>query len=120
MSTDTSAFAGSFTKRKAAPRIHDRLALPFYFIEPAVVSVDFVILVIASVVAGSGYHWVFLDSIPNTPPYIALGAYKFEALLNLKQQARLVTLVWIGVFLSLLAIAFTLKIGETLSRGATL
>ncbi|MGC2080339.1 MAG: exopolysaccharide biosynthesis polyprenyl glycosylphosphotransferase, partial [Xanthobacteraceae bacterium] len=72
--------------------------------------------------------------VPDLGPYIAIGAlvslnvettlaavgaYKFHALMDIRRQARDVTLVWIGVFLVLLGIAFSLKIGEALSRGAT-
>ena len=135
MSNDASALPHSPIGRRAAPRIYDRLALPFYFIEPVVFVADFALLVCASVLAGAVYHWIFFGGIPHAPPYVAIGAlaglnvttiltalsaYKFQTLLNLRRQVRDVTLVWVGVFLSLLAIAFTLKIGEALSRGATL
>ncbi len=85
-------------------------------------------------VSGIGYHWLFLDRVPDFSPYFAIGvlaslnfamtftaigAYRFRTLINFKRQACDVTLVWIGVFLLLLGIAFSLKIEETLSRGAT-
>jgi Undecaprenyl-phosphate glucose phosphotransferase len=119
---------------RATARIRDKLAFPFYFVEPAVVAIDFALLVAASLCAGIGYHWIFLDYMPPVGPYIAIGAltslnvattsaavgaYKFHALINFRRQARDVTLIWIGVFLILLGIAFSLKIGESLSRGAT-
>jgi undecaprenyl-phosphate galactose phosphotransferase/putative colanic acid biosynthesis UDP-glucose lipid carrier transferase len=134
MSGDTSTLAQSSIGQRVALRIHDRLALPFYFVEPAVFVADFVLLVCASLIAGISYHWIFLKGIPDALPYVAIGAlaglnfttilaalsaYKFQALLNPKQQARDVALVWIGVFLGLLGVAFSLKIGEALSRGDT-
>jgi Undecaprenyl-phosphate glucose phosphotransferase len=133
MSDHINALPQSSIGRRAALRINARLALPFYFVEPVVIAVDFLLLICASVVAGSGYHWIIGYYWPG--PYVAIGAlaalnvtttlaalsaYKFQTLINLKQQARKVTLVWVGVFLVLLGIAFSLKIGEALSRGATL
>jgi Undecaprenyl-phosphate glucose phosphotransferase len=135
MSDHTDALVQSPIGRRAALRIHDRLALPHYFVEPVVLAVDFVLLVGASVLAGIGYHWIFLSSVPSAEPYVAIGAlaalnvttiltalraYRLQTLVNLKHQARNVAVVWIAVFLTLLGIAFTLKIGEALSRGATL
>ena len=135
MSDHTDALVQSSIDRRAALRIHDRLTLPYYFVEPVVLAVDFVLLVGAGVLAGIGYHWIFLNSVPSAAPYVAIGAlaalnvttilaalraYRLQTLVNLKHQARNVAVVWIAVFLTLLGIAFTLKIGEALSRGATL
>jgi Undecaprenyl-phosphate glucose phosphotransferase len=129
------ALVQSSIGRRSALRIHDRLAPPYYFVEPAVLAADFVLLVGASVLAGIGYHRIFLDSIPSVEPYVAIGAlaalnvttiltalraYRLQTLVNLKHQARDVAVVWIAVFLTLLGLAFTLKVGEALSRGATL
>src|SRR5215472_4052063 len=107
--------------------VRDHFALPFQFVEPFVIAVDFILLLCASVIAGIGYHLFFLGGIPNAGPYVAIGAlaglnvtttlaaagsYKFQSLLNLKRQARVVTVVWICVSLILLGIAFVLKAGE--------
>ena len=133
MSND--ALAQSSIGRRDALRILDRLALPFYFIEPAAFAVDFILLVGASLLAGVSYHWIVLNAIPDAPPYLAIGAlaglnvttilaalgrYNFQALLNLKRQVRDVLVVWGGVFFTLLGVAFGLKLGAALSRGATL
>jgi Undecaprenyl-phosphate glucose phosphotransferase len=135
MSDHISALAPPSVDPRAAARVQYRLALPFHFVEPAVLAVDFVLLTCASVVAGVGYHWIFLGYVPYVSPYLAVGAlaalnvtttlaavggYKFQTLVTLKRQTLDVTLVWVGVFFALLGIAFTLKIGEALSRGATL
>jgi Undecaprenyl-phosphate glucose phosphotransferase len=135
MSDHTDALVQSSIGRRAALHIHDRLALPYYFVEPVVLAVDFVLVVGASVLAGIGYHWIFLNSVPSAAPYVAIGAlaamnvttilaalraYRFQTLVKLKHQARNVAVVWIAVCLTLLGMAFTLKIGEALSRGATL
>jgi Undecaprenyl-phosphate glucose phosphotransferase len=135
MSNHTDALVQSSIGRRAALRIHDRLALPYYFIEPVVLAVDFVLLVGASLLTGIGYHWIVFDGVPSAGPYVAIGAlaalnvttiltalraYRLQTLVNLKHQARDVAVVWIAVFLTLLGVAFTMKIGEALSRGATL
>jgi undecaprenyl-phosphate galactose phosphotransferase/putative colanic acid biosynthesis UDP-glucose lipid carrier transferase len=134
MSDQTGALAHSSIGRRATV-FRDRLALPHYLVEPAVLAVDFALLVCASIVAGIGYHWIFLNQVPDPGPYVAIGAlaalnltttlmalsaYKLQSLISLKHQARKVMLVWVIVFLALLSVAFTLKIGEALSRGATL
>jgi len=134
MSID-SALAHSSVNQRAALRLHDRLALPLYIIRPTVVSVDFVLIVCASVLATMGYHWVAWNMIPATLPSLAIGAlaafnfitvltaltaYQFEALVDVRRQVRYVTLVWICVFLALLGVAFSLKTAESLSRGATI
>jgi Undecaprenyl-phosphate glucose phosphotransferase len=113
--------------------IHDKLAMPLALLEPVVAGVDLVLLITASVLAGVGYHWLFLDRVPRVEPYVAIaviaylnfatvmlasGAYRFRKLLSFKLQLSYATAVWSGVFLLLLAIAFSLKIGDTFSRGA--
>lgn len=110
------------------------LALPFDLIEPVVCAVDVVLIVAASVVSGVGYHWFFLNYVPNVSSYVligalaclnfvtnlvALGSYRSDVLVNFQRQLYHVTLAWVGVFLILLGVAFALKMGETLSRGAT-
>jgi Undecaprenyl-phosphate glucose phosphotransferase len=134
MSDHISALAPAAVRPRVATRIHDRLALPFHFVEPAVFAIDFVLLICASVAAGVGYHWIFLGYVPPISPYLAIGAlaalnvtttlaaigaYKFQTLINLKRQTLDVTLVCVGALLALLAIAFSLKILETMSRGAS-
>jgi len=112
-----------------------RYWLPFHVVEPAVVALDFCLIITLSVVSGLGYHWLFLDRIIGISSYLAIGVlvffnfsailaargdYRFRNLINFGRQAREVTILWIGIFLVLLGIAFTLKIEETFSRGATL
>lgn len=118
----------------SSTRVQHKLALPFDLLEPSVAAVDVVVVVTASVFAGVGYHWFFLNYVPNVIPYvligalaslnfvtnvIALGSYRFGALVNFRRQVFHTTLAWVGVFLILLGVAFSLKMGETLSRGAT-
>jgi len=73
MADHTNAFARfSIGRRATLPR--DGLALPYYFVEPAVLAIDFVLVVCAGVIAGTGYHWIFLNSLPDPGPYVAIGA----------------------------------------------
>src|SRR6516225_1871646 len=74
MFNDTSALAPSATDRRTALRIYDRLVLPVYCIEPVVFAVDSVLLICASLLAGIGYHWIFLARIPEAGAYFAIGA----------------------------------------------
>ena len=135
MLNDTSILAQTSVGRTGTLRIHDRLALSFYFVEPTVLALDFALLVGTSLLTGVSYHWMVFNGIPDTPPYLAIGAlaglnvttiltalgrYKLQALPDLKRQARDVALVWVGVFPTLLGVAFSLKLGDALSRGATL
>jgi len=109
--------------------------LPFHFIEPAIIGLDFGLIITLSVVSGLGYHWLFLDRAAGITPYLAIGIlvfsnfsailaargdYRFRNLIHFTRQAREVTIIWTGTFLVLLGIAFALKVEQTYSRGATL
>ena len=59
---------------RAADRVQHALALPFYLVEPVVIAVDLVLLVSVSAISGIGYHWLFLNRVPNFSPYIGIGA----------------------------------------------
>src|ERR1700691_3325861 len=111
-----------------------QLLLPIRFVEPAVVAIDCLLIVTLSVLTGLGYHLVFLNFAPDIAPYLAIGvlafsnfaailwakgAYQFHNLANFKRQMYDVPTIWTVVFLILLGVAFSLKIGEILSRGAT-
>ncbi len=106
-----------------------KFRLPFYFVEPAVFGADLIIVATLSLLTGLGYHWVFFDRIPDVGPYLAIGMltfsnfsailaargdYRFRNLVNFRRQAQDVTLIWTGVFLILLGIAFLLKVEEEL------
>jgi Undecaprenyl-phosphate glucose phosphotransferase len=111
-----------------------QLSLPIRFVEPAVVAIDCLLIVTLSVLTGLGYHLVFLNFAPDIAPYFAIGvlafsnfaailwakgAYQFHNLANFKRQMYDVPTIWTVVFLILLGVAFSLKIEEILSRGAT-
>jgi undecaprenyl-phosphate galactose phosphotransferase/putative colanic acid biosynthesis UDP-glucose lipid carrier transferase len=106
-------------------------------VEPTVVAVDFVIVVAASLLAGMGYSWFSLDVIPESvvQTYPALGVLAFTNvcavlaargdyqvcnLVRLYHQARDLVIIWTSVFFLLLGVAFSLKVGESLPRGAVL
>lgn len=127
---DGRAFGG----HKFVGRISRSLALPFYLIEPAVITTDVLLIIAASVASGIGYHWLFLGRVPNAVPYIAIGAlaafnfsaiefasgaYRVTSLLDGRRESRHVVLTLCAVFLVLLGVAFSLKMETSVSRGAT-
>ena len=129
----TTSFAAAVVNYRGAASA-PQFWFPFHFVEPVVFIVDFVLVVGFSILTGVGYHWLFLDHVPDIPPYVAIGiltfsnfaailavrgAYRFRNLANFKVQALDVTFIWTGVFLFLLGIAFSLRIEQALSRGAT-
>lgn len=116
-------------------RISRHVALPFYLIEPTVLTADVLLIIAASVASGIGYHWLFLDRVPNAVPYaatgalaafnfaaiqLASGAYRVTSLLNHKREMRNVVFTLCAVFLALLGAAFYLKVGAEFSRAAVL
>jgi undecaprenyl-phosphate galactose phosphotransferase/putative colanic acid biosynthesis UDP-glucose lipid carrier transferase len=109
--------------------------LPFYLIEAIAICSDLVLIVTVSVVTGLTYHYLFLNSSGPVESFLAqgvlaciifssimaaLGAYRPQILVDFWKQMRLSTLVWLFVFFVLSAVAFSFKISETFSRGATL
>ena len=75
------------------------------------------IVILACVVTGLAYNWVFLGHVPAVGPYAAIGlltsinfcavlaargAYRVINLVNFYRQAREVTFFWTGVFLVLI------------------
>jgi undecaprenyl-phosphate galactose phosphotransferase/putative colanic acid biosynthesis UDP-glucose lipid carrier transferase len=106
-------------------------------IEPAVIATDLIIVVVFSLLAGIGYNWIFLGMIPATATqtYSAIGVltftnvsavlaargdYRVDNLVRFYQQARHLAIIWTGVFLVLVGVAFSLKVAESFSRGAAL
>ena len=114
-----------------------QLRLPYHLVEPAVLAVDLVIVVAISLLAGIGYNWFLLGLIPAnaiqtytaigvltfsnvSAVLVARGDYRVSNLVNFYQQARDLVIVWTGVFLLLVGVAFSLKVSASLSRGAAL
>jgi Undecaprenyl-phosphate glucose phosphotransferase len=119
----------------SGPRNRTKLRFPYHLVEPTVVAVDMTIVVAISLLAGIGYNWLFLDVIPATQTYIAIGvltftnlsavlaargAYRVSNLVRFYPQVRDLVVIWTGVCFVLVGVAFSLKIGESFSRGATL
>src|SRR5262245_8128309 len=56
-----------------------RFRLPYHLLEPTVIAVDLIIVVAISLLAGLGYNWFFLGTIPTaaTQTYSAIGILTF-------------------------------------------
>jgi undecaprenyl-phosphate galactose phosphotransferase/putative colanic acid biosynthesis UDP-glucose lipid carrier transferase len=117
----------------SSPRV--RYRMPFQLIELGTLVGDLIVILLAGVVSGVGYQWLFLDAAGNFETYLALGAlvfanffavtsaqqnYRPTNLINLGRQIRYVTLNWLFIFFVLTAVAFTLKIATNFSRGSTI
>jgi Undecaprenyl-phosphate glucose phosphotransferase len=126
--------SGSARGRRATRQ----LRLPYHLVEPITFTVDIILVVAVSLVAGIGYNYFFLGLIPAAnaiQTYAAIGVltltnvsailaargdYRVSNLVSFYRQARDLTLIWTGVFLILVGVAFSLKVSANLSRGATL
>jgi Undecaprenyl-phosphate glucose phosphotransferase len=112
--------------------------VPYYLVEPITFTVDIILVVAVSLLAGIGYNYFFLGLIPATnaiQTYAAIGVltltnvsailaargdYRVSNLVSFYRQARDFTIIWTGVFLILIGVAFSLKVSASFSRGATL
>jgi undecaprenyl-phosphate galactose phosphotransferase/putative colanic acid biosynthesis UDP-glucose lipid carrier transferase len=115
-----------------------QLRLPYHLVEPITFTVDIILVVAVSLLAGIGYNYFFLGLIPAAnaiQTYAAIGVltftnvsailaargdYRVSNLVSFYRQARDLTFIWTGVFLILVGVAFSLKVSANLSRGATL
>ena len=115
--------------------------LPYHLVEPVVIVGDVLIILAACLITGFGYNWlaggyVWLAGgyVPAIEQYAAIGVlasinvsavlaargdYRVINLLNFYRQVREVIIMWSGVLLVLIGVAFALKIGDQFSRGAT-
>jgi len=104
-------------------------------IQPVVFAGDFIVVALSGILAGVGYHWLFLDTTGNINTFLGIDVLVFANfaalmsaqqnylptnLINFARQTRFVTLNWLFIFFILIAIAFTLKVATDFSRGATL
>jgi len=96
-------------------------------------TLDYLLIVTASIVAGAGYHSIILrGDVPNLMPYVAagnivavlfiLGAtsrgnYSPSAIVSTRRQIRSVVTFWSLAFLSLALFLFLAKSGPDFSRG---
>ena len=97
-------------------------------------TLDYVLIVTASIVAGVGYHSVILQvDVPNLMAYVGAanivaalfvlggtsrGNYSPSAIVSAGRQVRSVMLFWSLAFLSLALFLFLAKSGPDFSRGA--
>lgn len=112
-----------------------RFGIPGYLVGPLVCVVDLVLLVLASVGSAIGYHSVMRQEVGDLSTFVGLafavsfyvsvflayrGNYSVRRLMQPIVQLRELTMAWIAVFVMLMTLAFLLKVGPNLSRGATL
>jgi len=114
-----------------------RLHLPYHLVEPIVLTVDLVLVIAISLLAGIGDNWFISGLIPANaiPTYTAIGVltvtnvsavlaargdYRVSNLVSFYRQARDLAVIWIGVFLIFVGVAFSLKVSANFSRGAVL
>jgi undecaprenyl-phosphate galactose phosphotransferase/putative colanic acid biosynthesis UDP-glucose lipid carrier transferase len=122
----------------SGPRTTGQLRLPYHLVEPIAFTVDIILVVAISLLAGIGYNYFFLGLLPaanaiqvdaaigvltltNVCAILAArGDYRVSNLVNFYRQARDLTMIWAGVFFILVGVAFSLKASANFSRGATL
>jgi len=117
------------------PQNKARGVLPFYLIEAAAICSDAVLILTTSVLSGIVYYLIVFDRVGPIETFLGIGflssvnftailaaraAYRPQNLAKFWKEARETTAVWLFVCFVLLAAAFSLKISETYSRGATL
>src|SRR5262249_38828924 len=109
--------------------------LSFHLVGPGALVAELLIGVITSVAAGVGYHLLVWDAVGPVDIFFGIGLVAFtnfcaisaargnyqpRNLINFRKQLREVVLAWGLVCLLLLGVAFSLKISDTFSRGATI
>ena len=118
-----------------APRHSVNWTIPHGAVAPLAMAVDAILIGVMGILSGIGYH---LETVGRSGDlaqfagfaavvaalFLAVGKsrnlYAISELLNLKAQIRAIALKWVAIFLFLTAVAFTMKTGESFSRGATL
>jgi putative colanic acid biosynthesis UDP-glucose lipid carrier transferase len=119
----------------ALPRRPVSFTISHRAVAPLAMLCDALIIFSMGVLTGVGYHLEVLGIVGIPAQFVGFAAvvaalfiswakgrdlYKMSELLNLKAQIRWTAIMWAGVFIFLTAVAFTTKIGEIFSRGATL
>jgi Undecaprenyl-phosphate glucose phosphotransferase len=123
----------SATASESGFRGTGRFRLPYHLVEPVVIVGDVLIILAACLITGFGYNWLAGGYVPAIEQYAAIGVlasinvsavlaargdYRVINLLNFYRQVREVIIMWSGVLLVLIGVAFSLKIAEEFSRGA--
>src|SRR5262245_32729998 len=132
------AFEGLQTPGQVDPRQDRSLTLRFFglihykAISHLTGSLDYVLIVAASILVGVGYHLVILGNVPNLMPYLgagnivaalfvlgaaSVGNYSPSAIVSARGQVRSITMIWSLAFLSLTMFLFLTKAGPDFSRG---
>ncbi len=116
-------------------RRNARWLVPFRWIEGIALCADVVLVVSASILSGVAYQLAFWNTVGPVETFLGVGIlagvnfsailaargdYRPQNLANFLRQARETTITWLFVFFIFSAAAFSLKIGEAYSRGATL
>ncbi len=96
---------------------------------------DFVLIVLASVVAGIGYHSFLIGNFGDIAAFTGIGAnaallfvlltnsrgaYRTPILFSASKQVQSVVIAWILVLLAITAFLFLLKMGESYSRATAI
>lgn len=134
LQSSSGAQSGTLLTKQSLPTKARRL-LPFHWIGAITVCSDLILISSTSLLTGIAYHIAFLHRIEHVETFLGIGVliaanfsailaaramYQPQYLVNFLKQARETTIVWLFVFFLLLAVAFSLKITEEYSRGATL
>ena len=111
------------------------MRVPYGALPGVAICADILLVTSTSVVSGVGYHALWLGQTGQTGEYLGIaavvsallipmlhsrGLYGPTELLNFWRQIRHVAVAWFSVLMFLAGVAFSLKMGETLSRGATM
>ena len=110
--------------------------IPYKAIGQFTGTLDYTLIVIASLVAGAAYHSIILQGdVPDLMPYLAAGnivaalfvfgaasrgMYSPGAIASARRQVRSVILFWSLAFLSLALFLFLAKSGADFSRGTVI
>lgn len=112
-----------------------RFRLPYHSVEPIVLLSDMIIVLGVGALSGLCYNLMFFGSAWGTDTHLAIGLLAFvntsavlaarrdyapSNLINFRQQVRDISVIWTGVFLLLLALVFSMKVGQNFSRGFVL
>jgi Undecaprenyl-phosphate glucose phosphotransferase len=105
------------------------------FVEKAVLTADFILIVATSLACSFAYHWAAGGDIANVPAFIGVGIvvaanftvimaarrnYRIKNLSAFTRQARDATVVWWGACGMLAVVGFTMKISSDFSRGSSI
>ena len=120
---------------KASPGISRQWTISHRAVAPLVMLCDALLIVAMGILSGVIYHLETIGTRGDLEKFggfaavvaalfIALGKsrnlYNLPELLNFKLEVWRIAIKWGAVFVFLTAVAFTMKVGEDFSRGATL